>query len=89
MSYRSEPQSGVDVYLSYSRDSIGSRIVERRLEDQDNVLAELGGSAHVQPQRDGRSLVIDLVSTGSWSLPAERQRALSWLRARTNDLVTC
>jgi hypothetical protein len=87
VSYRSEPQSRVGVYLSYFRDGIGSRIVERLLEDQGDILAELGGSAHIQPQRDGRRLVIDFVNTGPWSLPAERERALSWLRARTNDFV--
>lgn len=87
VSYRSEPQHRVGVYLSYGRESAGSSIVESLLKDSDTILEELGGTAQIEAQRDGRRLVIDHTETGAWTNPAERERALEWLRKRTNDFV--
>ena len=87
VSYRSEPQWRVGVYLSHSRDGIGAKVNERLLEDAPAILAELGGGAHIDPQRDGRRLLLDFTQTGPWSVPAEREKALAWLCSRTNDFV--
>ena len=87
VSYRSEPRSRVGVYLSFTRDSIGARVNDRLLEDAADILAELGGDAGIETQRDGRRLIIDQITTGAWTMPAERERALAWLRLRTNDFV--
>ena len=87
VSYRSEPRWEVGVYFSFARESIGAQVNDRLLEDSSVILTELGGSAAVEPQRDGRRLFADKIVTGPWTVAAERERALAWLRARTNDFV--
>ena len=85
--YRSEPKCRVGVYLSFSKESIGSLVNDRLLHDEVEIIAELSGSAKVELQRDGRRLIIDYITTGSWTDVMERERALAWLRSRTNDFV--
>ena len=36
---------------------------------------------------DGRSLILDHFTTGPWTSEPERNKALGWLRGRTNDFV--
>lgn len=85
--YRNEASWKVGVYLSYTRDSIGSRVVERVVEDWDLIKEELGGSVALVKDKLGRQLIEDDLITGSWLLPQEKMAALSWLRKRTNDFV--
>lgn len=85
--YRSEPTWEVGVYLSFARESIGARVNDILLEDSEDILSDLGGTAKIQPDRMGRRLISDALRTGSWAIPSERMRAFAWLRARTNDFV--
>ena len=87
VSYRSEPNWEVGVYLSFTRESPGATIVSRLIEDWEAIAEELGGGAHVEVDRNGRSLISDSHRTGPWTVPAEREQALQWLRDRTNDFV--
>ncbi len=87
VSYRSEPNWEVGVYLSFTRESPGARAVARIVEDWASIAPELGGAARVETDRNGRQLISDSIRTGPWTTPAERERALQWLRERTNDFV--
>lgn len=88
----------VGLFLSYTRGSQGERIVEGILEDWDTVREELGGTVHVFEDKAGRKspiseghlprrLIQDEYRTGPWTEPAEKERALAWLRNRTNEFV--
>lgn len=87
VSYRSEPRFEVGVYLSFQRDSNGARVNDRLLEDSAAILSELGGTASIEPDRSGRRLIQDSIRTGPWTNAVEKERALAWLRTRTNDFV--
>lgn len=85
--YRSEATWAVGIYLSYTRDSVGARIVERIVEDWPAVEKELGASIYLEEDKLGRKLIQDRKVTGSWRIPDEKEAALRWLRQRTNDFV--
>lgn len=85
--YRNEARREVGVYLSYSRTTVGERVVARVLEDWDTIRGDLGGSVRIDVDKHGRRLVTDHFQTGPWTNPEEMARALVWLRARTNDFV--
>lgn len=87
VSYRSEPRCEVGVYLSFQRDSSGARVNHLLLQDSAEIIGELGGTASIEPDKSGRQLIQDSIRTGPWTIPAERERALEWLRSRTNDFV--
>lgn len=88
----------VGLFLSYTRESEGERIVMRVLEDWDSIRAELGGTVRLHVDKAGRkspvseggnprTLIQDEYRTGPWTDPAEKEKALKWLRLRTNDFV--
>lgn len=92
--YRNVTKREVGVFLSYTRGSDGERIIQRIIDDWNDVQPELGGSAHVWVDHSGeksagsvRTLIIDRRKTGSLTDPKERTRALDWLRRRTNEFV--
>ena len=85
--YRNEVQWKVGIYLSYTRDSAGARVVDRLLESWAEIEQELGGTAILQPDKLGRRLIQDSFQTGPWTDEQQRARALTWLRTRTNDFV--
>lgn len=85
--YRSEPAWEVGVYLSYVKNSIGAEIVTHILEDWPTIRDELGGTASLRVDRNERRLIEDSLRTGPWTNPVEKDRALSWLRERTNTFV--
>lgn len=85
--YRSEPRWEVGVYLSYARETIGARVAERVIEDWPAIEEELGESVALEPDKLGRRLIQDSIRTGSWLIPAEREKAMEWMRRRTNDFV--
>ena len=88
VSYRSEPNWEVGVYFSFTRDSVGAQVNEGLLDAETEIIEQLGGTARVSsPDRLGRRLIQDAIRTGPWTVPAERERALNWLRERTNDFV--
>lgn len=84
----------VGLFLSYTRESEGERIVMRILEDWEAVQAELGGNAHLYVDATGRkaagsarTLIQDELQTGPWTDPLEKEKAFAWLRARTNEFL--
>lgn len=84
----------VGLFLSYTRGSDGERIVRRILDDWESVQAELGGTVHYYVDEKGskslgapRTLIQDEIRTGPWTNPAEKQKALEWLRKRTNEFL--
>ena len=86
--YRISSGPRVGIYLSYTRDSLGSRVVERLLADWDEIRELLGGSVVIDhSDRYGRKLVLDAMTTGNWGLPEEREKAILWLRDRVNRFV--
>jgi hypothetical protein len=89
VSYRSELHHEVGVYLSYARESVGAIINDELLMESDEILLELGGTAQIFTDRNGRTLFSDAFRTGPWSIEEERQRAFVWLRERTNNFVNC
>ncbi|WP_375394268.1 hypothetical protein [uncultured Sphingomonas sp.] len=85
--YRTEARWEVGVYLSYTRDTIGARVVGNVVEDWPAIAGELGGTVSLHVDKMGRRLIQDSFVSGSWRLPAEKERALAWLRTRTNEFV--
>lgn len=77
----------VGLFLSYTRGSIGERVVRRVVEDWGAIRLELDGSVRCYEDKLGRTLIQDEIETGSWLDPAERAAAMTWLRTRTNDFV--
>jgi len=85
--FRSEARWKVGIYLSYSRDTIGARVVERVVEDWPTILEELNGAVFIETDKLGRRLIQDSMQTGSWLIAAEKEKAIVWMRRRTNDFV--
>lgn len=85
--YRSERFLEVGVYLSYARESVGARVNDLLLENWESIHQELGGTSRLDVGRDGRRFISDAYRTQSWSIPEEREKAFTWLRARANDFV--
>jgi hypothetical protein len=84
----------VGLFLSYTRGSDGEQIVHRILEDWEAVRDELGGTVHYYVDEKGsksagspRTLIQDEYRTGPWTDPAEKQKAFTWLRQRTNGFL--
>lgn len=92
--FRNVARWEVGLFLSYTRGSEGERIVMRILDDWDAVRAALGGTAHLFEDTTGRkaagtsrTLLQDSLRTGPWTDPAEKAKALAWLRRRTNEFL--
>ena len=88
----------VGLFLSYTRGSEGDRIVTRVLDDWESIRAELGGTVHLHVDKAGRkspvaegetprTLIQDEYRTGPWTNPAEKAKAMNWLRKRTNEFL--
>jgi len=88
----------VGLFLSYTRGSDGDRIVRRVLDDWETIRAELGGTVRQHVDRAGRkspvaegeaprTLIQDEFRTGPWTDPAEKAKAMDWLRTRTNEFL--
>jgi hypothetical protein len=84
----------VGLFLSYTRGSEGDRIVKRIVDDWESVRSELGGTAHIYVDEQGRksqgsprTLIQDEFRTRPWTDSNEKERAFVWLRTRTNDFL--
>lgn len=84
----------VGLFLSYTRGSEGERIVQRIIEDWEDVRREIGGGVHIYVDAGGRkaagaprTLIQDEMQTGPWTEGAEKEKALAWLRKRTNEFL--
>lgn len=85
--YRSEARWEVGVYLSYHRNTAGADIVAVLVEERDDILEELGGTATLYTDKYDRQIIEDHLRTGPWTDPANKAKALAWLRERSNDFV--
>jgi hypothetical protein len=77
----------VGLFLSYTRESLGERVVRRVIEDWSEIQRELSGTVRLYQDKLGRSLIQDERQTGPWVDTSERSVAMAWLRLRTNDFV--
>ena len=84
----------VGLFLSYTRGSEGEQIVQRIVNEWDAIQKELGGTVRVYVDTKGakapgspRTLIQDELRTGPWTDEAEKRRAFTWLRQRTNDFL--
>ncbi|MFS2112172.1 hypothetical protein ACCC88_20945 [Sphingomonas sp. Sphisp140] len=84
--YRDMSLGEVGIFLSYHHDTLGERVAHAIAEDRDVVLDELGGTAQFIDNK-GKPRLIDKLRVGPLNDPANREAALAWLRARTNDFV--
>lgn len=66
---------------------IGEAERQLSIDDPEQPKPRAGRSAAVRLDRHGRRPIQDSVSTGPWSNPAERERAIEWRARRANDFV--
>jgi hypothetical protein len=85
--FRNIRDGKVGLFLSYTRNTIGERVVRRVNEDWGSVREELGGSVALVEDNLGRTLIQDTLAVGSLSEQRNRDRAISWLRVRLNEFV--
>lgn len=87
--YRNIRDRSVGVFLSYTRNSIGERAVRRLVEDEwPEIQRRLGGTVELKQDKLGRQLIQDEKRFQDISTEGGRERAIDWLRARSNDFVT-
>lgn len=77
----------VGVFLSYTKNTIGERAVRRVAEESEAICRELGGTATVEINRDGKLSIVDRLMISNLNDPQDRAKAIAWLAARTNDFV--
>lgn len=86
--FRNVGEGRVGLFLSYTRNTVGERAVRRILEEEwDDIRSEIGGTVRLFKDKMDRELVQDEVAVGPLAAPANRERALQWLRTRSNDFV--
>lgn len=86
--FRNVNEGRVGLFLSYTRNTVGERAVRRIVEEEwDEIRTELGGTVQLLKDKMDRLLVQDEISVGPLALPANREQALQWLRARSNDFI--
>lgn len=92
--FRNVAKWEVGLFLSYTRGSEGERLVMRVLEDWTQIREALGGSVHLYTDVTGRkaagsprTLMQDEFRTGPWTDAEEKEKALAWLRKRTNEFL--
>jgi hypothetical protein len=85
--FRSVKDGKAGLFLSFTRNSVGERVVRRIVEDWAEVKAELGGTVTLFDDHLGRPLIHDSLFVGSLSDAGNRQRAMTWLRTRLNEFV--
>jgi len=84
--YRDIKDGSVGLFLSYTRNTLGEQIVRRLVDDYRAIAEELGGSVCLRQSHD-RVGIQDSIVIGPLDLPANRDRAISWLRGRINDFI--
>jgi len=85
--FRNVRDGKVGLFLSYTRGSIGERVVRRVVEDWPDIREELGESVTLFEDNLGRPLIHEELVVGSLAEPTNRDRAIAWLRRRLNDFV--
>jgi hypothetical protein len=85
--FRSVSDGKVGVFMSYTRNSLGEQAVRRTVADWETIREELGGTVTLYEDKMGRPVILDELSVGSLADPANRERAMVWLRSRLNDFI--
>lgn len=86
--YRNVNEGRVGIFLSYTRNTAGERAVRRIVDEEWNdIQHELGGTVQLLKDRMDRMLIQDELTVGSLAIAENRERALQWLRSRSNDFV--
>lgn len=86
--FRNVNAGRVGLFLSYTRNTVGERAVRRIVEEEwEDIRLELGGTVQLLEDKMERRLIQDEVSVGSLASPDNRERAMLWLRARSNDFI--
>jgi hypothetical protein len=77
----------VGVVLSSTRNSVGERAMQALVDDWEAIKDQIGGSAKVIEDKDGRQKIRDSYTPGPLDDPEVRKRAFAWLAERTNTFV--
>jgi hypothetical protein len=85
--FRNFKDNKVGLFLSYTRNTPGERIVRRIVEDWNDICTQLGGTAKLYEDSLDRILIRDDMVVDQLSSPAGRARAFAWLRTRANDFI--
>jgi hypothetical protein len=85
--YRDMRQNEVGVFLSSSRNSAGEYAMQAIVDDWEAVKRELGGTAKLTENKEGRPRIVDALSVGSLDRLEVRERAFVWLAERVNTFV--
>ncbi len=85
--YRDMRQNEVGVFLSSSRNSAGEYAMQAIVDDWDTVKGELGGTAKLTENKEGRPRIVDALNVVSLDRPEVRERAFAWLAERVNTFV--
>lgn len=78
----------VGVRLTSNAGTIGEAAIRRVVGDWPNIQTELSDGAELEDMGSDRFRVQDFLSVDRDASPAERDRALRWLRGRLNDFIT-
>lgn len=78
----------VGVRLTSNINTVGEAAIRRIVSDWREIKSQLGGQPELDEMGNGRFRVQAFLSVDRESSPAERERAIKWLRLRVNDFVT-
>ena len=85
--FRNIRDNRVGVFLSYTRNTIGERVVKSVVEDWTSIEPELGQTVRLYADNLDRSLISDGCVFPSLSSSQYRTLAIEWLQRRANDFV--
>ena len=85
--YRNAKLNEVGVFLTSSRGGVGDYAMLAIVEDAEAVLRELGGTAELKNNKEGRPWIADSLRFGSLEDPDIREQAFKWLAERVNTFV--
>lgn len=78
----------IGIRLTSNVNTVGEAAIRRVIEDWPAIRDSLGENAELDDMGDGRFRVQQFLSIDREAGPAERQRAIGWLRRGVNDYVT-
>lgn len=84
--FRNVKDGRVGLFLSYYRNSVGERASDMVLNDWDTLRIELGPRATIRDD-NGHRFLEESIYIGPFEQAGNRERAISWLRERTNAFV--
>lgn len=85
--YYSKRVGELGVYLGYSVNSPGEYAMRTMVNDWAAVKDELGGTAAITEQKDGRLRIGDVRSVGSLEQPNAKDAGFAWLAERVNTFI--